>query len=861
MAAPNGLIVGYDGTNLGIPSGWSRVTALDSKFPKVAASAGSTGGSDNHTHTASSHSHPESGTHTHTGANTAGNTGPSITNGATQVAGAGHTHAATFAAGSGSTGTDAGGASSSASNLPPYYSVIFIKADGSSDIPSGAVAWWASASAPTNWSIQSATPDLRNVFLRGAATGADAGATGGAVAHTHTYAHSHTANSHTHTASFGSESGSTGILNAASAYSVDPTTHTHANVSSSSNGSATNSDSTASTSVAPGEPAWTKLYHVKATAQAAPPAGIIGLWDGSAGSIPTSWSAANGSNGTANLSTAFPYLKGAASSGELLTQQSDTSNHSHSTSHSHTTAAGHTHTAGAGVASGGGTTAVTNSTVVSPPSQLHTHGNATSGSGTPTFTSGSTTLSGAALEPAYYTVIPIQFTPPSAFTKPSYWRQFATILDDAAMETTEAINMAQRRARQQRMWASALLQRTVVWGVGGRTADARTIAWGVGGTARGSRTIQWGIAPTPNRIARALSASPVVIVPSYRRVNLDGTFRDDVTQYFLKGAIDANNDRDIFRQADFEIVKNSVINPLSDIIQPVITLHVDRATQAFPMGCFQLTQPEQTHYPGQGESWKLKANDISVRLQEDGPTAVYRVASGTNYGTAIAAILAAAGLRYTLPPTAKTLPTDKSYAPPLSWLKVINDLCEGVNWYHIWVDATGLFTTAERPTDLSTAAVAVSYLTNGQSIVIAPVTEKPDLTRLANKVIASSQNSGLAAPLVSVAVNSSPSSPVSTIVLGRTITKWLTNDAAADQATLDAYALSELSQSAALYNLITLLTSFDPRRDAHEIYQVSVTNPDGSTVILGNYYARNWRVALETGATMQHAISLIQDIT
>ena len=78
-------------------------------------------------------------------------------------------------------------------------------------VPAGIIAMFGGllSAIPAGWVLcdgNNGTPDLRSRFIKGAAVGANAGATGGAATHTHTYTdvvtHTHTVNvtdpGHTH---------------------------------------------------------------------------------------------------------------------------------------------------------------------------------------------------------------------------------------------------------------------------------------------------------------------------------------------------------------------------------------------------------------------------------------------------------------------------------------------------------------------------------------------------------------------------------------------------------------------------------------------------------------------------------------
>lgn len=72
--------------------------------------------------------------------------------------------------------------------------VIWEQTGGQSvgNVPTGAIVMWSGtlAAIPSGWVLcdgQSGTPDLRDRFVKGAASGQNPGATGGAATHQHTY--------------------------------------------------------------------------------------------------------------------------------------------------------------------------------------------------------------------------------------------------------------------------------------------------------------------------------------------------------------------------------------------------------------------------------------------------------------------------------------------------------------------------------------------------------------------------------------------------------------------------------------------------------------------------------------------------
>ena len=117
---PSGAIVLFEGA---CPSGWSRFSNLDDKFPLGMNISGQTGGSSNHLHSISTdgqHAHTVSGVATIAGNSLSAkwqlNSSPSgwepRTPDQTASISGSHSH---------------GGATGSASSLPPFYSVLYCK--------------------------------------------------------------------------------------------------------------------------------------------------------------------------------------------------------------------------------------------------------------------------------------------------------------------------------------------------------------------------------------------------------------------------------------------------------------------------------------------------------------------------------------------------------------------------------------------------------------------------------------------------------------------------------------------------------------------------------------------------------------
>lgn len=340
MAVPAGLIVAWPGTHAGIPEGWSRVTSLDGRYVKGAAGGnepGATGGSATHTHGSPIHSHTVA-SHTHGGTTTGGsNNNYAASDSIASVALANHTHTVGTSGASSATATGAG-TWNSASNDPPFVTVVWISSDGSgAGIPAGAWMFWGGDSLPDGWGQPEEAVER---FLKGASTAADGGTTGGSSSH------SHSAASHAHEMQHVHTGGTTGAASAPTALKPaggDPaatSTHTHLwslGTVEQSTGAETSDD----TGTTEHLPPYRDLAIVECESEGAPlVSGLIALFLGPLASIPDNWVLCDGDNGSLDLRGVF--ARGVddlgdvgESGGALGHTHADPASHSHTTAHTH----------------------------------------------------------------------------------------------------------------------------------------------------------------------------------------------------------------------------------------------------------------------------------------------------------------------------------------------------------------------------------------------------------------------------------------------------------------------------------------------------------------------------------------------
>jgi hypothetical protein len=388
---PADLILGWPDTAASIPSGWTRVTALDDTLPRGATASTTpiaTGGSDTHSHTNLSHSHAVS-SHSHSVGGSTGTSNSSTTsarfNGASKPqADQPHSHTRPSATGSYTsfhTGTSAPGTSST-DNAPATLSVIWIKSDGAqANYPVGVLGW--ATEAVSGWTTHA---DSSGRFLRGATASGDGGGTAGGATHTHTVnVHAHNGATHDHSI------GSTSLSNPSSSIEAGTGSstprwlprHTHPMDVGSADTGDTTSVSGGTTGATNLEPPNRRL-RVLQNAGGGTQTRIIGLYTGDIGSLDPLLTWCDGSGGTPDMRGWFAREAGSDS----VNSTGGSTSHTHTLgTHIHNIG-NHTHTTNVLASSTTSYEAPSFGDLGSSPTTGHDHSSGSTGNASPTISAG-----------------------------------------------------------------------------------------------------------------------------------------------------------------------------------------------------------------------------------------------------------------------------------------------------------------------------------------------------------------------------------------------------------------------------------------------------------------------------------------
>jgi hypothetical protein len=401
---PADLILGWPSTAASIPSGWTRVTALDGTLPRgtsITGAPSATGGAASHSHTIPSHSHTIAA-HSHSVGGSTGTSNSSTTsarfNGASQPQ-ADQPHSHTRPSSTGTAGASTSGSATpgtgSTNNAPPALEVIWIKSDGAqASYPVGILGW--ATESVSGWTNHAASAGR---YLKGAPAAGNGGATSGGATHTHsTAAHSHTGTTHDHSL------GSTSLSNPSSSTEAGTGSstprwlprHTHPmDVTSAGTGS-TNSVSAGNTNAVNLEPPNRRLRVLQNTGGGTQTR-IIGLFTGDTASLDPLLTLCNGANGTPDMRTWFARDAGSDS----VNSTGGSSSHTHTTpSHTHDIG-NHSHTTNVLASTTGSFEAPSFGDLGSSPTTSHDHSSGSTASASPgvSTTGAQTTGSGTHIPP------------------------------------------------------------------------------------------------------------------------------------------------------------------------------------------------------------------------------------------------------------------------------------------------------------------------------------------------------------------------------------------------------------------------------------------------------------------------------
>lgn len=290
---------------------------------------------------------------------------------------------------------------------------------------------------------------------------------------------------------------------------------------------------------------------------------------------------------------------------------------------------------------------------------------------------------------------------------------------------------------------------------------------------------------------------------------------------------------------------NDKIDWLRDELRPVLIID----GVEFPLGIYA---PATVTPSTDGEISRIsvEAYDRCWRVQSTRTEELLFIASGTNYIDAIKSLLSDAGIALVLStPTDATLRFDREdWTIGESYLTIINQLLDEINYSALWFNSSG-YAVLEPKRDFDASSIQRTYDPSvGPSRTFTKVSNSLDLYNAPNVFICVCSNPDGTAPMVSVAENNVPVSPLSILRRGRRIAQTYKVQNIASQAALDEYAQNLCKESMILGTTVQISTALMPGLGPDAV--VAMTWPG----MEGICRESEWQMELKPGGTMTHKL-------
>lgn len=361
---------------------------------------------------------------------------------------------------------------------------------------------------------------------------------------------------------------------------------------------------------------------------------------------------------------------------------------------------------------------------------------------------------------------------------------------------------------------------------------------------------------------------PIVQSWSYYHTDHLGARLADITTAILSGleggsapTVDLDPDRAIVRAG--QLSANPDLLPDSfDVADDHILIIEERIIVTdtvveiveFPLGLYHVDISETSSFETKNIV-NMELSDLYIHLLTETTEVPYIIPASTDYMSAIKEILDLLGLDSSLPAPGKLTAVSHSWAPGVTYSTIVNDLTDGINYYPIWPDSSGVFIAKERISP-ATEVLVITYQDGVEPKLIegsAAFVVGQNRTKSANKVVVLIDDPRHANFGFVLRENADGSSAVSTSKRP-VIFKEIHSDTRPSTKTIldvpTAIAIAEFElRSIAGRSILGKITTLpDPRRGAHEFVLVDIENvtPASPWASLGFTYK------LSLGQSMTH---------
>jgi len=333
----------------------------------------------------------------------------------------------------------------------------------------------------------------------------------------------------------------------------------------------------------------------------------------------------------------------------------------------------------------------------------------------------------------------------------------------------------------------------------------------------------------------------------YELLSATNTKIRDMTE--MAGASVAHDSKaEIKRTAKFTIVDNGTIQFGSQRIKPYARLKMpDGGWAEWPLGVFLLTTPTRKIDASRVITREIDAYDQNLVLQDDKVPDRYYVSANYRYTDAVKELLVSCNIATSgVIDSTKVLPVALEWDPGTTKYKIVADLLSAVNYQSLWFDGNGV-ARSKANVDPNTLTAEYDYNTNLQSIILHDMDQEQDFYKVPNRLVLVVSTPDRP-PLRAEIINSSPSSPTSTVSRGRTITETVSIEDVSDLPTLNDIGNTMMRTQNSLFETIKFKTGLFPIHENLDMYTFTYTG----MVSNGKFQETKWSFSLEAGASMEH---------
>lgn len=296
-----------------------------------------------------------------------------------------------------------------------------------------------------------------------------------------------------------------------------------------------------------------------------------------------------------------------------------------------------------------------------------------------------------------------------------------------------------------------------------------------------------------------------------------------------------------------DFIVNEAVDWLTDELQPV--LEIDGVEN--PLGIF-LPATVSENEDETTRTLRVEAYDRCWRVRDTRSASRTYYASYNKYMDVVEALLGAAGITSIVKANLSTsLPEAREWEPGTSYLAIINELLEEINFKPLWFNAQGAAVLEPKAVPTAKNIMHTLDSTNVKSLLLPTFKREVDIYQTPNVFIVICSNPDKSGAMTATARNENPLSPLSVPRRGREITKLVKVNNIASQSALNAYAENLRNESMYAGEEVEVSTALLPGWGLDDITALHYDER------IGIYVEKAWSMTLETGGTMTHRLERV----